>query len=227
MTYDNRFNYLYPRKNYPHLIFPYPIQIPDISSFYAVLGEEKTKKIHLELYALHKLPNIKKILEREVFFAPDEWLKKISFAKYYIILKHVGAIPTPPKSIKKRKRFSPEEWTQLGWYRGFDLVNKRDGGKLLDTIIWHNGVKMSMEKQAKILEAMARKIKVWCNPIPTTTFNIATDWSGTGNYQISTIKGRLGNYTTLTKEDFIPMWLANQLGFRYGETIIPGLLERS
>ena len=227
MTDDNRFNYLYPRKNYSHLIFPYPVQIPDISSFYAVLGEEKSEKIHRELYGLRKLPDIRKILEREVFFAPDMWLKKISFAKYYIILKHIGTIPNPPKSIKKRNRFSPEEWTQLGWYRGFDLISKRGIGKLLDTITWNNGIKMSMENQAKILEAMARKIKIWCNTIPTTTFNIAADWNGTGNYQISKIKGVLGNYKTLTKFEFISMWLANQLGFKYGKTIIPGLLERS
>lgn len=225
MIWESRFNYIYPSKSGYQFFFPYPVKIPDISSFYSVIKEPgKIREIKNTWKREKSIKKIVDILEREVFFAPDLFLKKISRAKYYILVSYRGERLPPPLYKTRPGNFRPKAWTQLGWYRGPELIEGKTGGKCFENLARiDKKVYIPLHRQVQILEAVVRKIESWYKNPHGTSKTITIDWGG-----IQTTRNfLLKNYRSLNKNEFISLWLANQLGFIYGEKFVPGLLEKS
>lgn len=224
MIWESKFDYIYPSKSGYQFFFPYPVKLPDISSFYSVIKEPgkiwEIKKSWKREKSIEKIVNI---LNREVFFAPDLFLKKISRAKYYIRISYRGDKPTPPLYKTRPGNFRPKAWTQIDWYRGPELIEGKSGGKFFKNLaLPDKRVYVPFHQQVQILEAIVRKIESWYKNPYGTSKKVTIDWGG----GIQTTRNFfLLNYRSLSKNEFISLWLANQLGFIYGEKFIPGLLE--
>lgn len=231
-----KFDYLLSHYTFS-FIFPLPIYLPDITTFYNIIGPEKTKDCY-EFFRPRNQNGLLKtyeILEKYTNFFLEDFQKKLGLNKYYLLLHHASSNFIPPIE-KKPGRFYPWAWVKEGWFRGVELLDRQRGGSSVRHSIDKDKDKtpVPLSNQVEILKWIIKTIptryiekenKKEISKLPT--YAAQNSWGPKVNMQTFMSIQERSTYMALDKKDFICFYLAKKFGFKYAGQNIPGLLEET